>query len=70
MNKKRAKQRWVGVDVSQQSVDVSARADSGAEPRTARFANTPAGHRQLITWATKGGRTARVVLEATGVYSP
>src|SRR5262249_29292507 len=50
-----------------QTLDVAARLGS-AERRTAQFANTPAGHRQLIKWSTKGGRSARVVLEATGVY--
>jgi transposase len=68
MNKKR-EQLWVGVDVSQQSLDVRARNASSAEARPAQFANTPAGHRQLIKWSTKGGRSARVVLEATGLYS-
>ena len=69
MNKQSAKQFRVGVDVSQETLDVRARTDSGVEQRTAQFANTAAGHRQLIKWSTKGGRTARVVLEATGVYS-
>ena len=69
MNKKSDKQLRVGVDVSQETLDVRARTDSGVEQRTAQFANTPAGHRHLIKWATKGGRSARVVLEATGVYS-
>jgi transposase len=59
---------YVGVDVGQATLDVAARPPSG-EPRTAQFANTRAGHRQLITWLSKGGRSARVVLEATGVYS-
>jgi transposase len=69
MNKQSAKQFNVGVDVSQEALDVAARTDSGGEPRTGQFVNTPAGHRQLIKWLTKGGRSARVVLEATGVYS-
>jgi transposase len=58
----------VGVDVSQETLDVAARSESG-EQRTAQFANTHPGHRQLIKWLTKGGRSARVVLESTGVYS-
>lgn len=58
---------YVGVDVSQESLDVAARTDR--DERTAQFANTSAGQRQLITWLTKGGRGARVVLESTGVYS-
>ncbi|HKS94780.1 MAG TPA: IS110 family transposase [Terriglobia bacterium] len=35
----------------------------------ASFANTAAGHKKFIRWATKGGRPARVGLEATGIYS-
>jgi len=58
----------VGVDVSQETLDVAACTERG-ERRTAQFANTGAGHRRLITWLTKGGRCARVVLESTGVYS-
>lgn len=62
------KQFYVGVDVSQESLDVAARTENH-DARTAQFANTTAGHRQLIKWLTKGGRCARVVLESTGVYS-
>lgn len=69
MTKKSTKQCHVGVDVSQETLDVAARTDSGVEQRTAQFANTSTGHRQLIKWLTKAGRSARVVLEATGVYS-
>ena len=63
-----SKQFAVGVDVSQETLDVAARR-RGGEHRTAQFANTSAGHRHLITWLTKRGRAARVVLESTGVYS-
>jgi transposase len=69
MNKKSDKKFNVGVDVSKDTLDVAARTDSGVEQRTAQFANTSTGHRQLIKWLTKGARSARVVLEATGVYS-
>lgn len=62
------KQSYVGVDVSQATLDVATRAASGEE-RTTRFANTRTGHRHLIRWVTTAGRSARVVLEATGVYS-
>ncbi len=68
MNKPRHKQCAVGVDVSQQTLDVAARDDAG-EQRVGQFANTSTGHRQLIRWLSKGTRSARVVLEATGVYS-
>ncbi len=57
-----------GLDVSKDVLDVAVRPD-GARPATARFANDAAGHRQLVSWLTKRGRTARVVLEATGTYS-
>jgi transposase len=58
----------VGIDVSARWVDGErAAADAVAEQR--QFANTPAGHRQLARWVRQGGRPARVVLEATGVYS-
>lgn len=60
--------RRVGVDVSARWVDVSRdTADEGVSTR--QFANTPAGHGELARWVTQGGRRARVVLEATGVYS-
>lgn len=68
MTKQTDKQFAVGVDVSQETLDVAARSPSG-EQRTAQFANTTVGHRQLIKWLTKRGRCARVVLESTGVYS-
>lgn len=57
-----------GVDVSQRTLDVAVR-DHGGNERAAQFDNTAAGHHQLIRWLTKGGKAARVVLEATGVYS-
>lgn len=69
MNKKSDKQLHAGVDVSQETLEVAARTASGVEQRPAQFANTSTGHRQLIKWLTKRGRSARVVLEATGVYS-
>lgn len=58
----------VGVDVSAKTLDVSLRMPTG-DLQTARFENTSGGHTQLIRWVTKKGRAARVVLEATGVYS-
>src|SRR5262249_11910980 len=49
-------------------VDVE-RAGPGEAVVRQRWPNTAAGHRQLGRWLTNGGATARVVLEATGVYS-
>jgi transposase len=58
----------VGIDVSARELVVSAAWDGTVEPlRT--FANEAGGHAQLVRWLTKGGRTVRVGLEATGVYS-
>jgi transposase len=58
----------IGVDVdSEQLVCAMQRAEQ-RQP-LATFANTTAGHKTFIRWATKGGRTARVCLEATGIYS-
>ena len=59
---------YVGIDVSAQTLEV-ALAGVGSRSGVATFANTPTGHRQLIKWATKRGRSARVCLEATGLYS-
>ena len=58
----------VGIDVSAHTLEV-ALAGPEPGPRSATFDNTPAGHRRLIRWITKRGRSARVVLEATGVYN-
>jgi transposase len=58
----------VGVDVdSEELVCMMQRA--GQRLPLVRFANTAAGHKKFIRWATKGARPARVCLEATGIYS-
>jgi transposase len=57
-----------GIDVSKDVLDVAVRRDDARE-ETARFPNDAAGHRALVRWLTKRGRTARVVLESTGTYS-
>jgi transposase len=57
-----------GIDVSKDVLDVAARRDE-KDLDTARFDNDAAGHGKLVAWLTKRGRTARVVLEATGTYS-
>jgi transposase len=58
----------VGVDVGAQQL-VCAMQQAGQPLPLVTFANTAAGHRQCIRWATKGGHAARVCLEATGIYS-
>jgi transposase len=60
--------RMVGIDVSARWLDVVCGAADEAD-RARQFANTAAGHRELERWVTRGGRRARVVLEATGLYS-
>lgn len=61
-------ERKVGVDVSARTLEVSrAASDEAVEAR--QFANTVAGCRELARWVTQGQRSARVVLEATGLYS-
>ena len=61
-------QRMVGVDVSAQWLD-AVRGTAEEADQARQFANTAAGHRELVRWATQGRRTARLVLEATGLYS-
>lgn len=60
--------RCVGIDVSQDTLDVACRDDLRSPARSARFENTAPGRRKLISWLTKRGKHARVVMEATGVY--
>lgn len=57
-----------GIDVSARRLDVAAQRGQGELARRA-FANTARAHRRLIHWLTQRGAPARVVLEATGVYS-
>src|SRR5450631_486272 len=58
----------IGVDVGSKEL-VCAMQRAGERQPLARFANTAAGHKKFIRWATKGGHAARVCLEATGIYS-
>ena len=59
---------FVGVDVSAKELAVAVRRD-GKLCEIARFRNDTKGHESLIRSVTRGGRCARVALEATGVYS-
>jgi transposase len=56
-----------GVEVSARELLVARKEKRGV--RLERFANTPAGHRQLLRTLTRGGQRVRVVLEATGLYA-
>ncbi len=57
----------VGIDVSQATLTVALAFGEGT-PASLSFPNTPAGHRGLVRRLTKRSRSARVALEATGVY--
>jgi transposase len=56
----------IGIDVSNDTLDAS-RAN-GQEVIRRQFSNTPGGYRQFIQWALHGSDSARVCLEATGIY--
>ncbi len=56
------KETEAGIDVSKNVLDVAVRRDA-RQLETARCANDPAGHEQLVRWLTRAGRTARVVLD-------
>lgn len=58
----------VGVDVDSEKL-VCAMRQAGQRMPLATFANSAAGHKKFIRWSTKGAGTARVCLEATGIYS-
>jgi transposase len=58
----------VAIDVAAASLVVASKRDGKAEA-VATYANTPAGHRGLIKHITSRGASARVILEATGIYS-
>lgn len=60
--------RTVGIDVSAATLEVSRGAPDEAVVAH-QYPNTVAGHRDVARWITQGGRPARVVLEATGLYS-
>ncbi len=58
----------IGVDVD--SVNLVCQRRRTGKPHTFKtFPNNPAGHRRFIKWATQRGHSARVCMEATGVYS-
>ena len=58
----------IGVDVDSEELVCVMQVAEERMP-LATFANTAAGHKKFIRWATTGGRPARVCLEATGIYS-
>lgn len=59
---------FVGIDVSARELVVAVRRGGGGAEML-RFGNNAEGHRKLVRCVTKRGRSARVALESTGVYS-
>jgi len=59
---------FVGIDVSLKELVVKIAKDGDIQPEVHQFFNTKVGHKKLIKFIKKGGRQARVCLEATGIY--
>ena len=56
----------VGIDISNEVFDATMKHSSGLVRK--QFSNTKTGHRQFIRWALYQARSARICLEATGIY--
>jgi len=56
----------VGIDISNKTFDASMQSSANVYRR--QFVNTPSGRRKFIKWALKNSDSARVCLEATGIY--
>src|SRR5437879_3527453 len=61
---------WVGIDVSQHTLDACLLTAPGGKPRCASFDNDDRGHAALAAWADEhaGGATLGFCLESTGAY--
>lgn len=60
---------YCGIDVSAETLAVAVQRAGRNSFEQRGFANTAAGHKQLIAWLKTCGDRARVTLEATGSYS-
>ncbi len=56
----------VGIDISNEVFDATMQHSSGVVRK--QFSNTKTGHRQFIRWALYQASSARICLEATGIY--
>ncbi len=56
----------IGIDISCEVFDVTMQHDSKVVRK--QFSNTKTGHHQFIQWALRQANSARVCLEATGIY--
>jgi len=61
---------WVGIDISQHTLDACLLPAPDAKPRSASFANDDAGHAALLAWADEHAPDTLVgfCLESTGAY--
>jgi transposase len=61
---------WVGIDVSQHTLDACLLVDPDGKARSHAFANDPGGHAALAGWADEhaGGARLGFCLESTGPY--
>ncbi len=61
---------WVGIDVSQHTLDACLVPADGSKLRFGVFANNPAGHAALLAWADQhaADTTPGFCLESTGAY--
>lgn len=58
---------YVGIDVSAKNLVAKVELSSG-QIKLATFENTMSGFQKLLKYSTKGGKRARVCMEATGIY--
>ncbi len=56
----------VGIDISNEVFDATMQ--QGSSVFRKQFSNTKTGHRQFIRWALRQANSARICLEATGIY--
>lgn len=56
----------IGIDVADAAFEAKKRCGEVLSHR--QFPSTPAGYRQAIRWMLRGAQTARVCLEASGIY--
>ena len=60
---------FLGIDVSKNTLDAALLQGDG-KPRHKVFANSPAGHRQLLAWLHEhGAHSVHACLEATGTWA-
>jgi transposase len=60
---------FAGIDVSAKTLAVAVLRTEVAGAKRREFANSAAGHREMISWLLKFCPKVRVSLEATGIYS-